>query len=228
MAGITDSAVQTCSDIADVTDSAVSADVRRRCRYYRRAVYQWPVFSGHPGRLFPTALMLVPQYSSMPVIPDGRIQDTQVSQYACDPRWQDSRYPNSGLLAVISDPESFDIHQFFNGVECFFFPRHVSRCPAVCVVRLLLNSLWCSAPVDIPTFSVESGGELQKIDLFQGSYSAGEWVAYLDGTVRDRSQITVRQIALLAGRDQYSQLNHSILCRHTIILLLLKNLDWLV
>ena len=105
------------TNIAGVTDSADSAEVRRRCRYRSRALYQWPVFSEHPCRLFPNALISVPQYSSMPVIPDGRMQGPQVSQYACDPRWQDSRYPNSGLIAVVSDPESFDTLQFLNGVE---------------------------------------------------------------------------------------------------------------
>ena len=95
--------MQTCAEVADTTDALC---------------INGPCSLGTLVAFFPSALMSVPQYSSMPVIPDGRIQGTQVSQYACDPRWQDSRYSNSGLLAVFSDPESFDILQFFNGVEC--------------------------------------------------------------------------------------------------------------
>ena len=32
----------------------------------------------------------------------------------------------------------------------------------LCLVRVVCRILWCSAPVDIPTFSVESWGELKK------------------------------------------------------------------
>ena len=44
----------------------------------------------------------------------------------------------------------------------------------LCLVRLVCRILWCSAPVDIPTFSVESGGELKKIDFYQGRYSSAD------------------------------------------------------
>ena len=73
----------------------------------------WPCWSLLP--YCPDGSTLVFKYA---YIPDGRVEGTQVSQCACDPRWLDIRYPNSGLLAVVSDPESFDILQFFNGVEC--------------------------------------------------------------------------------------------------------------
>ena len=69
---------------------------------------------------------------------------------------------------------------------------------------------------------------LQKIDFLQGRYSSGDCGAEFDCTVPDRSQLTVRQIASLAGRDKYSQVHHSILCHHAIILLLLKDRHWLV
>ena len=44
----------------------------------------------------------------------------------------------------------------------------------LCLVRVVCRILWCSAPVDIPTFSVESGGELKKIDFYQGRYSSAD------------------------------------------------------
>ena len=58
----------------------------------------------------------------------------------------------------------------------------------LCLVRVVCRILWCSAPVDIPTFSVESGGELKKIDFYQGRYSSADGVADLDSTVPDRSR----------------------------------------
>ena len=44
----------------------------------------------------------------------------------------------------------------------------------LCLVRVVCRFLGCSAPVDIPTFSVESGGELKKKDFYQGRYSSAD------------------------------------------------------
>ena len=158
------------------------ADLLRHCRCYRqgrqyrraqtlqilqkRSVSVARVLS-ECWSLLPRALMSVPGCPRMPVIPNGRIHGTQVSKYACDPRSHGLRYPNSGQLAVVRDPVSFDILQFFNGVEFSFFLCHVSRCPAVCLVRVLRRSLWCRVPVDIPTFSVESERSWKKLISFK-------------------------------------------------------------
>ena len=106
----------------------------------------------------------------MPVIPGGRIQGIPIQDCL--------------LLSVI-----------LNHLEYFSFSMLLSvrlssvtypDVPAVCVVRVVFRSLWCSAPVDIPTFSVECGGELEKIDFLQGRYSSGDCVVDLDCTVPDR------------------------------------------
>ena len=74
--------LQTVRTVQSYADAADNADA---------LCISGPLFSGPAGPCFPTDVSTpVFKYAC---IPDGRIQGTQVSQCACDPRWQNSGYP---------------------------------------------------------------------------------------------------------------------------------------